>query len=69
MIPFHALLNLLPPVALTLVRASLDTGDAPPPGELRKMVLEHLRQIKADLAGDPQVAEMVYQIVNSAITT
>jgi len=69
MIPFHALLSLLPPVALTLVRASLDTGDAPPPGEFRKAVLEHLRQIKADLAGDPLLAELVYQIVNSTLTT
>ena len=69
MIPFHALLNLLPPVALTLVRASLDTGNAPLPGEFRKTVHEHFRQIKADLAGDPQVAELVYQIVNSTVTT
>ena len=68
MIPFHALLNLLPPVALTLVRASLDTGHAPT-GEFRTAVLEHFRQIKADLAGDPQVAELVYQIVNSTVTT
>ena len=67
MIPFHALLNLLPPVALTLVRASLDGGDAPT-GESRKAALEHFRQIKADLAGDPQVAELVYRIVNSAVT-
>ena len=68
MIPFHALLNLLPPVALTLVRPRLNSDDAPLPEEFRKTVLEHFRQIKADLAGDPQVAELVYRIVNSAVT-
>jgi hypothetical protein len=30
--------------------------------------LEHFRQIKADLAGDPQVAEQIYRIVNSTVT-
>ena len=69
MIAFHALLSLLPPSALTLARANLNPGDASLPGEIRETILEHFRQIKADLAGDPQVAEMVYQIVNSAITT
>ena len=68
MIPFHALLNLLPPVALTLVRASLDTGGAPLRGEFRETMLGHFRQIKADLAGDPLRAEIIYRIVNSAVT-
>lgn len=65
MIPFHALLALLPPSALTLARASLSSGDAPRLGEIRETVLGHLRQIKADLAGDPLVAEQIYQIVNA----
>ena len=68
MIPFHALLGLLPPVALTLVRPSLNSGNAPLPGEFRKAVLEHLRQVKADLAGDPLLAEQIYRIVNSPLT-
>jgi hypothetical protein len=68
MIPFHALLGLLPPVALTLVRPSIHSGSAPLPEESRKTVLEHLRQIKADLGGDPLLAEEIYRIVNSPRT-
>ena len=69
MIDFHALLGLLPPAALTLVRPSLGSGGAPQFGEFRNAVFEHLRQFKADLDGDPQLAEQIYRIVNSTITT
>ncbi|MGC9952749.1 MAG: hypothetical protein ABSD21_00520 [Rhizomicrobium sp.] len=68
MIAFHALLSLLPPSALTLAGTRFSSGDAPPLGEIRETVLEHLRQIKADLAGDPQRAEQIYRIVSSTIT-
>ena len=68
MIAIHALLGLLAPSALTLTRANLDFGDAPWPGETHETVREHLRQFKADLAGDPRLAEQIYRIVNSTIT-
>jgi hypothetical protein len=65
MIPFPALLALLPPSALILTRGTLPAGDAALLGELRETVLGHIRQFKADLTGDPQLAEHIYQIVNS----
>ncbi|HEY0281313.1 MAG TPA: hypothetical protein VGC27_01670 [Rhizomicrobium sp.] len=34
----------------------------------REAVLAYLRQIKADLAGDPHAAEVIYRVVNSTIT-
>jgi hypothetical protein len=68
MIAFHTLLGLLPPSALTLARANLKPGDAWLPGEIRETVLEHFRQIKADLAGDPHLAEQIHRIVSFTIS-
>jgi hypothetical protein len=68
MIAFHALLGLLPANALTLARANLDSGDVPRLGEIRETILEHFRQIRADLAGDPLLAEQIHRIVNSTIS-
>jgi hypothetical protein len=68
MILVHALLTPWPPSALALSGANLDDRSAPLLGEIREAILEHFRQIKADLAGDPQLAEHIYQIVNSTIT-
>ena len=68
MILFDALLGFLPPGALALSGASLGDRSAPLLGEIRETVLEHFRQVKADLAGDPQLAEHIYQIVSSTIT-
>jgi hypothetical protein len=67
MIPFPALLGLLPPSALTLSSAPLLSGDAALPGGIRETVLGHLRQIKADLAGEPLVAEQIYRILNATM--
>jgi hypothetical protein len=67
MIPFPALLGLLPPSALSLSRAPLHSGNAALPGGIRERALGHLRQIKADLAGDPLVAEQIYRIVTATM--
>jgi hypothetical protein len=68
MILVQALLAPLAPSALALSGASLDDRSAPLLGEIREAILKHFRQFKADLAGDPQLAEHIYQIVNSTIT-
>jgi hypothetical protein len=43
------------------------SGDAALPGGIRETVLGHLRQIKADLAGEPLVAEQIYRILNATM--
>ena len=53
--------------ALTLSSAPLLSGDAALPGGIRETVLGHLRQIKADLAGEPLVAEQIYRILNATM--
>lgn len=68
MIPFSALLGLLPASALTLVRANFDGDTSPALGEMRDAALDHLRQFRADLAGSPEIAEHIHRIVNSTIT-
>ena len=69
MIPFHSLSYLLPASVLALTKASLNIGDGNPAllGGVRAAVSERVLQFKADLGGDPEVAEHIYRIVNSTI--
>ena len=69
MIPFSALLTLLPASALTLVRVNFDADASLPLGEMHQAAVQHLRQFRADLAGSPDVAEHIHRIVNSKIST
>ena len=69
MIPFSALLTLLPASALTLVRVNFDADASSALGEMRQAALEHLRQFRADLAGSSDVAEHIHRIVKSTIST
>jgi hypothetical protein len=69
MIPFHSLSYLLPASVLALTKSGLYTGEGNPVplAGIRAAVSERVHQFRADLGGDPEVAEHIYRIVNSAI--